>query len=60
MSLPEGTPLVILVAATLVTLASALVVTLGIRERDRLALVVGAVTFLACGFVALLFLLGPG
>jgi hypothetical protein len=52
-------PLLIVVAATLVALASVWVVLLGIRADDRLALWVGSVVFVVCCLVVALFLLGP-
>ncbi len=52
-------PLLIIVAGTLVCLASAWAVLVGIRAHDRLAVGVGAVVFVACCLVVALFLLGP-
>ena len=52
-------PLLILMAGTLVALAGAWAVFVGIRTHDRLALWVGSVVFVACSLVVALFLLGP-
>jgi hypothetical protein len=52
-------PLLIVVAGTLVALAGAWAVLVGIRARDRLALGVGSVVFVVCCIVVALFLLGP-
>ena len=52
-------PLLILVAGTLVALAGAWAVFVGIRAKDRLALWVGSVVFVVCCAVVALFLLGP-
>ncbi len=52
-------PLLIVVAGTLVALAGAWAVLVGIRAHDRLALGVGSVVFVMCCLVVALFLLGP-
>ena len=52
-------PLLILVAGTLVALAGAWAVFVGIRAKDRLALWVGSAVFVVCCAVVVLFLLGP-
>ncbi len=52
-------PLLILVAATLVALAGAWAVFVGIRVRDWFALLVGLAVSIACSAVAALFILGP-
>jgi uncharacterized membrane protein YccC len=52
-------PLLIVVAATLVALASAWAVLVGIRAKDRFSLWVGLVVFVVCSSVVTLFLLGP-
>jgi hypothetical protein len=52
-------PLLIVVAGTLVGLAGAWAVLVGIRTHDRLALGVGSVVFVVCCLVVALFLLGP-
>ena len=52
-------PLLIVVAGTLVGLAGAWAVLVGIRAHDRLALGVGSVVFVVCCLVVALFFLGP-
>ncbi len=52
-------PLLILVAAVLVALASVWAVLAGVRAQDRLALWVGSAVFVACCVVVALFLLEP-
>ncbi len=52
-------PLLMVVAGTLVALAGAWAVFVGIRAHDRLTFWVGSVVFVACCLVVALFLLGP-
>ncbi len=52
-------PLLIVVAGTLVALAGAWAVLVGIRAHDRLALGVGSVVFVVCCLVVALFVFGP-